>query len=122
MWKVFSMFTDWASNTDQNKIQPVLQKFAAYCQPLKSVPFERYKFYSRMQESGESYDHYQTALRQLVERCEFELITPNQILRDKLVFGIRDSKVPERLLREKNLSLEKNDEIIVVLTRPWYSR
>ena len=32
--KVFATFTDWASDTDQNKIQPVLQKFAAYCQPL----------------------------------------------------------------------------------------
>ena len=27
--KVFAMFTDWASDTNQNKIQPVLQKFAA---------------------------------------------------------------------------------------------
>ena len=71
---VFAVFTDWASDTDQNKIQPVLQKFAVYYQPLKNVPFERYKFYSRMQESGESYDHYQKALRQLVERCEFESI------------------------------------------------
>ena len=75
------------------------------------MPFERYKFYSRMQESGESYDHYRTALRQLAERCEFESINPDQILRDKLAFGIRDSKVRERLLREKNLSLEKTDEI-----------
>ena len=99
------------SDTDQSKNQPVLQRFAAYCQPLKNVPFERYKFYSTMQESGESYDHYRTALRQLAERCEFESITPNQILRDKLVFGIRDSKVRERLLREKNLSLEETDEI-----------
>ena len=109
--KVFATFTDWASDTDQNKIQPVLQKFAAYRQPLKNVTFERYKFYSRMQESGESYDHHRTALRQLVERCEFESITPNQILRAKLVFGIRDSKVRERLLREKNLWLEKTHEI-----------
>ena len=47
-----------------------------------------------------------------MERCEFESITPNQILRDiKLVFGICDSKVRERLLHEKNLSLEKTDEI-----------
>ena len=46
-----------------------------------------------------------------MERCEFKSITPNQILRDKLVFGIRDSKVRERLLRVKNLSLEKTDEI-----------
>ena len=29
---------------------PLLESFAAYCQPLKNVPFERYKFYSRMQE------------------------------------------------------------------------
>ena len=109
--KVFAMFTDWVSDTYQNKIQPVLQKFAVYYQPL-NVPFERYKFYSRMQESGESYDHYQTTLRQLVERCEFESITPNQILRDKLVFGIfHDSKVREKLLHEKNLSLEETDEI-----------
>ena len=98
--KVFSTFTDWASDTDQNKIQSVLQKFAAYCQPLKNVPFEKCKFYSRIQESGESYDHYRTVLRQLAERCEFE-----SILSDKLVFEIRYSKVRERLLREKNLSL-----------------
>ena len=50
------------------------------------MPFERYKSYSRMQESGELYYHYRTTLRQLAERCEFESITPNQILRDKLVF------------------------------------
>ena len=74
------------------------------------MPFERYKFYSRMQESRQSYDHYRTALRPLADRCEFESITPNQSLRDKLVFGIRDSKLRERLLRE-NLSLEKTDEV-----------
>ena len=103
---VFAMFTDWASDTDQNKIQPVLQKFAAYCQPLKNVPFERYKFYSRMQESGESYDHYQTALRQLVERFEFESITPNQILHDKLVFGIRNTMVQQmRVVGDASLSV-----------------
>ena len=70
--KVFATFTDWARDTDQNKIQLVLQKFAAYYQPLKNVPFERYKFY----------DHYRTALRQLAKRWEFESIIPNQILRD----------------------------------------
>jgi len=98
--KVFSTFTFGEGNSD--KIQPVLESFAAYCQPLKSVPFERYRFY---------YDHYRTVLRQLADRCEFETITADQILQDKLVFGIQDSKVRERLLREKNLSLQKTDEI-----------
>ena len=106
MRKVLAMFTYWASDTDQNKIQPVLQKFTAYCQPLKNVPFERYKFYSRMQESGESYDHYQTALQQLVERFEFESITPNQILHDKLVFGIRNTMVQQmRVVGDAGLSV-----------------
>ena len=106
MRKVLAMFTYWASDTDQNKIQPVLQKFTVYCQPLKNVPFERYKFYSRMQESGESYDHYQTALRQLVERFEFKSITPNQILHDKLVFGIRNTMVQQmRVVGDAGLSV-----------------
>ena len=50
-------------------------------------------------------------LRQLADQCEFETITADQILRHKLVFEIQDSKVCERLLREKNLSVEKTDEI-----------
>lgn len=38
-------------------------------------------------------------------------ITPDQILRDRLVFGIRDAKAHERLLRESDLTLQKTDEI-----------
>ena len=75
------------------------------------MPFERYCFNRRVQESGESYEHYRTALRKLLEGCEFESITPEEILRDKLVFGIRDNKVRERLLREPRLTLAKTDEI-----------
>ena len=44
----FSTFT--LSDDNRDRIQPVLESFAPYCQPLKNVPFERYKFYSRMQE------------------------------------------------------------------------
>ena len=39
---VYSTFTGWADEADANKIAPVLQKFAEYCQPRKNVPFERY--------------------------------------------------------------------------------
>ena len=108
---VYSTFTDWAEEGDQDKISPVLQKFATYCQPRKNVPFERYRFNRRTQDVGESYDQYKTALRKLAEGCEFDTITPDEMLRDRLVFGIRDSKVRERLLRESKLTLAKTDEI-----------
>ena len=52
-----------------------------------------------------------TALRKLAEGCEFQTITPGEIFRDRLIFGIKDDKVRERLLRESNLTLVKTDEI-----------
>jgi len=51
-----------------------------------------------LQEPGESYDHSRTALLKLAEGCEFETITPDEILRDRLVFGIRDQQAREKLL------------------------
>ena len=108
--EVFATFT-WEVEDDSNKIDKVLQKFADYCQPRKSVPFERYRFNRHVQEPGESYEQYRTSLRRLSEGCEFESITPDEILRDRLVFGIRDDKVRERLLREPRLTLTKTDEI-----------
>ena len=53
--EVYSKLRDWAQDGDDRRILPVLRKFAEYCQPRKNVPFERYKFNKRMQESGESY-------------------------------------------------------------------
>ena len=108
---VYSRFTDWAEEGDQDKIGPVLQKFATYCQPRKNVPFEHYRFNRRTQDVGESYDQYKMALRKLAEGCKFDSITPDEMLRDRLVFGIRDSKVRERLLRESKLTLAKTDKI-----------
>lgn len=59
------------------------------------------------EEEGESYDQYKTALRKVAEGCDFNSITPGEILRDR----IQANKVRERLLRESNLTLQKTDEI-----------
>ena len=109
--EVFATFADWENDGDHNRIEPVLQKFADYCNPRKSVPFERYCFNRRVQEPGGPYEQYRTALKKLSNRCEFGSITLEEILQDKLVFGIRDNKVRERLLREPRLTLAKTNEI-----------
>ena len=108
---MFSTFGDWAAVGDAAKIKPVLAKFDSYCEPRKNVPFERYRFIRRVQEPGKTYDQYRTSLRKLADGCEFATITPDEILRDRLVFGIRDAKVRERLLWETKLTLTKTDEI-----------
>ena len=82
-----------------------------YCQPCKNVPSERYRFNCRVQEPGETYNQYRTALLKIAEGCEFQTITHNEILRDRLVFGIRDNKARERLLRKSKLTLVDTDEV-----------
>ena len=108
--EVYSTF-DWAAEGDDTKMELVLAKFAQYCEPHKNIPFEHYLFNRRTQEVGETYDQYRMVLRKLAERCDFETITAEEILRDRLVFGIKDDKVRERLLREPKLSLTRTDEI-----------
>jgi len=108
--EVFSTFA-WENVGDDAKIEKVLEKFERYCRPRKNVPFERYCFNRRVQEEGETYEQYRTSLRKLSQSCEFNSITPQEILRDRLVFGIKDDKVRERLLREANLTLDRTDEI-----------
>ena len=107
---VYSTFS-WSSEDDAKKIDEVIKKFAEYCQPRKNIPFKRYKFNRRAQEPGESYDQYKTVLRQMAQRCDFGSITQDEIVRDRIVFGIHDARVRERLLRESNLTLSKVDEL-----------
>ena len=57
------------------------------------------------------YEQYRTALRRMAQECEFDAITPDEILRDRLVFGIKDERVSERLLREPRVKLAKTDEL-----------
>ena len=108
---MYSTFNDWENDGHDKKIKPVLKKFGEYCEPRKNIPFKRFKSNHRMQEPGETYDQYRTALRKLANSCNFKEITPEEILRDRLVFDIRGGKVRERLLRETKLTLEKTDEI-----------
>ena len=103
---VYLTFT-WATVDDAKKIALVLEKFDQYCSPRVNVPFERYKFRMRTQESGETFDRYVTALRQMASRCAFPAAAADDFLRDQIIFGITDARVRERLLRELDLKLDK---------------
>ena len=108
--KVFRTFT-WSSPDDAKKIVVVLKKFEEYCIPRENTIYERFLFFTRDQRESESVDQYLTELRQIAANCDFESITPDQLLRDRLVTGVRIAKVRENLLKEKKLTLEKAIDI-----------
>ena len=84
----------------------ILNKFGKYCKPRKNVVFERYMFWTRDQEDGESLDQWIIVLRTQAASCEFGE-QEDLLLRDKVVFGIRDQRAKERMLREGDLTLQK---------------
>ena len=73
--------------------------------------YERYRFNNRKQEQGESIGAYVTELRVIAKNCALEEITQDEILRDRLVLGVRDEKVRERLLRINDLTFSKAIDI-----------
>ena len=68
---------------EKKDIDAVIERFDSYCNPRKNVPFERYHFNLRQQELGEFFDLYVTALRHIADKCAFDAITPDDILRDR---------------------------------------
>lgn len=88
------------------KLDTVLKKFDAYCEPIKNVVYEHFKFFKRDQLPDESVDNFITGLKQLSSTCEFGTLK-DVLIRDRLVIGIRDTRIQEKLLQSSNLSLSE---------------
>ena len=71
--------------------------------PKPSVIVQRLKFHTRTRLPGESVAAFMAQLRQLSEFCEFG-DKLNEMLRDRLVCGINDSRIQRRLLSEPELT------------------
>ena len=108
--RAFDTFV-WREGQKEDSINDVLTKFDEYCEPRTQVIYERYCFNNRKQEAGESISAYVTELRVIAKNCAHDEITPDEILRDRLVLGVRDDKVRERLLRVNDLTLSKAIDI-----------
>ena len=70
--------------------------------------FERHQFYQRRQKEGETVEHFITDLRTLARTFDFTedgKDFANQMIRDRLVCGIRNDVVGQRLLARENPSL-----------------
>ena len=95
------------SDDDRKKYDKVIQKFDEFFKVRRNIIFERAKFNSRNQLAGESAEQYITALYNLVETCEYKADIVEEMIRDRLVVGIKDSALSQRLQLDSELTLEK---------------
>lgn len=71
-----------------------------------NVIYERAKFNSRFQQPGESAESFITDVYKLAEHCRYGDLH-EEMIRDRIVVGIRDAKLSERLQLDPNLTLDK---------------
>ncbi|KAK3766160.1 hypothetical protein RRG08_005207 [Elysia crispata] len=101
------IYNTWTiEETDQDKIEVLFNKFDTFCKPKHNVTSERYKFNTSIQQEHETLDEFVTELTRLAKQCKFENLEEDMI-RDRIVVGVRRPEVKDRLLREADLTLEK---------------
>ncbi|KAK7888802.1 hypothetical protein WMY93_024362 [Mugilogobius chulae] len=88
----------------------VIRKFTEHFVPKRNVIHERACFYKRVQKPGESVEAFVRSLYELAQYCEFGGMKDEQI-RDRIVIGISDSDVSQKLQLETELTLEKAIQI-----------
>ena len=93
------------TEAQQNKLNPIIEKFEAYCSPKKNTTYERYIF-NFCTQNGRTIDAFVTDLRSKAKTCEFDELQ-DSLIRDQIVCGIDNNSIRERLLRNNNLTLEK---------------
>lgn len=93
-------------DVDKNNFTKVLQCFEEYCVPKKNIVYETFKFFNRLQQEGEKFESFLTDIKKLSQTCEFGTLL-DRMVRDRIVLGIKDKVLQERLLRIEDLDLQK---------------
>ena len=108
-YQVIRNLTAPKKTTEHNFKELVTLVEKHYCPP-PSVIVQRFTFNTRSQKEGETTAEFVAELHRLSEHCKFAE-TLDDMLRDRLVCGIRDSRVQRRLLAEPELTFAKAFEL-----------
>ena len=91
---------------DQKKYDVVKKRLEDFFIIKRNVIFERAKFNLRSQQENETVDVVITDLFNLAEHCNF-VVLREELIRDRIVVGIRDKTLSEKLQLKADLTLDK---------------
>ena len=94
------------SEEDAKKYGVVKAKFDGHFVKRHNVIYKQAKFNQRCQEPGESVDSFITALYGLAKYCGYAGLH-DEMIRDRIVMGLRDARLSEKLQLDADLMLEK---------------
>ncbi|UYV60784.1 hypothetical protein LAZ67_1002292 [Cordylochernes scorpioides] len=84
----------------------VIECFESHFIPRRNIIYERARFDQRCQQEGEKVNEFITALHSLAEHCNFGMLH-DELIRDRIVVGVRDRALSERMQLDTDLTLVK---------------
>lgn len=104
-YEIFSQF-EYEGGESADKLDDVVAKFEAYCNPRKHILYETFVFWSMVQSDGESIDLFVKRLKTQAAKCEFGVLLQRMLL-CRVIFGLKTDKLKERLLRDSKIDLNR---------------
>ena len=96
-------------------LEDLISTLQTHFEPEPIVIAERYHFYKRNQQIGESIPDFVANLRRLAANCKFGQHL-DEALRDRFVCGLNLESVQQKLLLEKDLTMSKALELALSLS------
>ena len=93
------------SEEEQDNYDAIKGGFQRFFIRKKNVIYERAVFNRRIQEKGESVDDFITALHKQADRCNYRDLK-EELIRDRIVVGIANIKLSEKMQLDGGLTLE----------------
>ena len=91
---------------DSKKYSTVKAKFESHYIKRQNTILERARYNRRVQQEGEFMDDFIIDLYSLAEHCQYGRLH-NEMVQDRIVVGIKDSKLSEKLQMDNKLTSEK---------------
>ena len=93
------------SEEDAKKYSTVVEKFNSHFIKRCNVIYERARFNRRVQQEGESVEDFIFDVHTLAQHCAYGPLQ-EEMIRDRIVAGIRDASLSEKLQMDDRLTLE----------------
>ena len=104
-----NIYSTWTlTNEERKQLAIHYEHFENYCKPKSNKIYSRYIFMRREQGTDEPFEQFVTDLKLLYKECGYHHAMEDEMIRDHIVFGIKSTKVREKLINQGNdLTLEK---------------
>ena len=103
---------EYKTEPDRIAVKDLIRLFNEYFLPKRNTYHNRGEFFWTKQTESETPENFGRRRIEIEKKCSFERITAKNLLISKFMTAITDTKLRDKLMKEKKLELKKTIEMI----------